>query len=105
MQPGAFAISSGACGATIMRRTHVRPMARGRLTAPPASVWRAAHSLKSSAAALGARHVSQCCEELEALARDNGILPSEAILAALETELTAATDELKALAGAEQRVV
>jgi CheY-like chemotaxis protein/HPt (histidine-containing phosphotransfer) domain-containing protein len=71
----------------------------------PDSVWRAAHSLKSSAAALGARHVSQCCEEIEALARDNGILPSEAILAALETELTAATDELKALAGAEQRVV
>jgi HPt (histidine-containing phosphotransfer) domain-containing protein len=71
----------------------------------PGSVWRAAHSLKSSAAALGARRVSQCCEEIEALARDNGILPSEALLAALEAELTAATDELKALAGAEQRVV
>jgi len=47
--------------------------------------------------------VSQCCEEIEALARDNGILPSEALLAALEAELAAATDELKALAGAEQR--
>jgi two-component system, sensor histidine kinase and response regulator len=70
----------------------------------PDSVWRAAHSLKSSAAALGARRVSQCCEEIEALARDNGILPSAALLAALEAELTAATDELKALAGAEQSV-
>jgi hypothetical protein len=47
--------------------------------------------------------VSQCCEEIEALARDNGILPSAALLAALEAELTAATDELKALAGAEQK--
>jgi two-component system, sensor histidine kinase and response regulator len=71
----------------------------------PDSVRRAAHSLKSSAAALGARRVSQCCEEIEALARDNGILPSEALLAALEAELRAATDALKALAGAEQSVV
>ena len=70
----------------------------------PDSVWRAAHSLKSSAAALGARRVSQCCEEIEALARDNGILPSGALLAALEAELTGAIDELKALAGAEQSV-
>jgi HPt (histidine-containing phosphotransfer) domain-containing protein len=70
----------------------------------PDSVWRAAHSLKSSASALGARRVSQYCEEIEGLARDNGILPSEALLATLEAELTAVTHELKELAGADQKV-
>jgi len=71
----------------------------------PDSVWRAAHSLKSSASALGARRVSQYCEEIEGLARDNGILPSEMLLAMLEAELMAVTDELKELAGAEQKVI
>lgn len=71
----------------------------------PDSVWRAAHSLKSSASAIGARRVSQYCEEIEALARGNGILPSEALLAALESEVTAATRELKELAGPAQQVV
>jgi HPt (histidine-containing phosphotransfer) domain-containing protein len=71
----------------------------------PDSVWRAAHSLKSSASAIGARRVSQYCEEIEGLARDNGILPSEAFLAALEAEVAAATRELRDLAGAGQKVV
>jgi HPt (histidine-containing phosphotransfer) domain-containing protein len=68
-------------------------------------VWRAAHSLKSSASAIGARRVSQYCEEIEALARENGILPSEALLAALESEATAATRELQELVEPAQKVV
>src|SRR5213078_4601355 len=63
----------------------------------PQAVWRAAHGLKSSASAIGACRVSQCCEEIEALAKDDGILPAEALLAELEAEVAAATNELNEL--------
>ena len=59
----------------------------------------------SGASAVGARRVSQFCEQIEGLARDNGILPSEAVLAGLEAELAAATRELNELARAEQGVL
>jgi len=68
----------------------------------PQAVWRAAHSLKSSAAAIGAGRVSRYCEEIEALARDNGILPTGAVIAALEGEVIAAISELTRLVSAEQ---
>ena len=67
----------------------------------PEAMWRAAHGLRSSAASIGAYRVSQLCSEIEALARDNGILPAEAVLAALEGELRAATRDLNELAAAE----
>ncbi len=79
-------------------------MANLRATArdgDPEAVWRAAHSLRSSAGAVGAYRVAQCCAEIEALARDNGILPAEAVLAALESELTTATRDLNELTEAE----
>jgi HPt (histidine-containing phosphotransfer) domain-containing protein len=63
----------------------------------PQAVWRAAHGLKSSASAIGACRVSQCCEQIEALAKDDGILPAEALLAELEAEVAAAAGELNAL--------
>jgi CheY-like chemotaxis protein/HPt (histidine-containing phosphotransfer) domain-containing protein len=69
------------------------------------AVWRAAHGLRSSASAIGACRVSQYCEEIEARAKDNGILPAEALLAELETEVAAAISELKALLHAEQGAV
>src|SRR5215472_5990088 len=69
-------------------------------TSDPDSVWRAAHSLRSGASAVGARRVSRFCEQIEGPARDSGILPSEAILAALEAELAAAICELNELARA-----
>ena len=68
----------------------------------PDAVWRAAHSLKSSASAIGARRVSQCCEEIETLARDNGVLPPEALLSSLEAEVAAVTGDLNRLVSAEQ---
>jgi len=68
----------------------------------PQAVWRAAHSLKSSASAIGACRVSQQCEEIEALARDNGILPTADLIAALEGEVAAAIGELNRLVSAEQ---
>jgi HPt (histidine-containing phosphotransfer) domain-containing protein len=67
----------------------------------PEAMWRAAHSLRSSAASIGACRVAQSCAEIEALARENGILPTEAVLAALESELSAAMRELSQLAEAE----
>ena len=68
------------------------------------ALWRAAHSLKSSAATIGAYRVSQSCAEMEALARDKGILPAEAVLAALEHELDEANRSLSDLVEAEPRV-
>jgi two-component system sensor histidine kinase/response regulator len=78
--------------------TNLRAAARD---GDPEAVWRAAHSLRSSAGAIGAYRVAQHCGEIEALARDNGILPTEAAFAALDSELAAATRDLKELTEAE----
>ena len=66
------------------------------------AVWRGAHGLRSSAGAVGAYRVSQACAEIEALARDSEILPTETALAALESELAAANRDLKKLVEAEE---
>jgi HPt (histidine-containing phosphotransfer) domain-containing protein len=58
--------------------------------------------LRSSAGAVGAYRVSQACAEIEALARDSEILPTETALAALESELAAANRDLKKLVEAEE---
>ncbi len=70
----------------------------------PEALWRAAHSLKSSAAAIGACRVSQSCAKMEGLARNSGILPAEAVLAALERELGEANLSLSALVEADPQV-
>jgi HPt (histidine-containing phosphotransfer) domain-containing protein len=69
------------------------------------AVWRGAHGLRSSAAAVGAYRVSQACAEIEALARNNDILPTETALAALEDELAAANRDLNKLVEAEEGAV
>jgi signal transduction histidine kinase/CheY-like chemotaxis protein/HPt (histidine-containing phosphotransfer) domain-containing protein len=63
------------------------------------ALWRAAHSLKSSAATMGAHRVAKSCAKMEALARDSGILPAEGVLAALERDLNEATQSLRELVG------
>jgi HPt (histidine-containing phosphotransfer) domain-containing protein len=65
------------------------------------SLWRSAHSLKSSAAALGAGRLSRRCAEIEALARESGATPVRELLDALEADVTAAQHGLKELIGAE----
>ena len=65
------------------------------------AVWRTAHSLKSSAAALGAAQLSRRCAQIEAIARESGIEPVCKLLDALEAELTAAQSGLRELIGAE----
>jgi two-component system sensor histidine kinase/response regulator len=83
-----FVANSGPLMADIRARTR---------DSDPEATWRAAHSLKSSSATIGASRVAQCCAEVEALARDKGVLPTEAALAALERELHRATTSLSEL--------
>jgi HPt (histidine-containing phosphotransfer) domain-containing protein len=61
------------------------------------AVWRAAHSLKSSAAATGARKLSQRCGEIETLARADETERVKPLLADLDTDLQAALHGLKEL--------
>jgi signal transduction histidine kinase/CheY-like chemotaxis protein/HPt (histidine-containing phosphotransfer) domain-containing protein len=61
------------------------------------AVWRAAHSLKSSASAIGARQLAERCAAIEALARDDGALPAREQLDALDADLAAAMQSLKEL--------
>ncbi|HUB97812.1 MAG TPA: PAS domain S-box protein [Stellaceae bacterium] len=63
------------------------------------ALWRAAHSLKSSAGALGARQLSQRCAEIETIARNSGTAGLQSLVAALDGDLSAAIDALQALAG------
>jgi HPt (histidine-containing phosphotransfer) domain-containing protein len=65
------------------------------------SVWRTAHNLKSSAAALGAAQLSRRCAEIETLAREAGVRPVRKLLDALDSDLAAAQSGLKELIGAE----
>ncbi|HEV2187086.1 MAG TPA: MHYT domain-containing protein [Stellaceae bacterium] len=65
------------------------------------SVWRTAHNLKSSAAALGAAQLSRRCAEIETLAREAGAQPVRDLLDALDSDLAAAQSGLKELIGAE----
>jgi two-component system, sensor histidine kinase and response regulator len=64
------------------------------------ALWRSAHSLKSSAAALGAAALARRCAEIERLARERGAIPEPNLLAALDADLTAAQAGLHELAEA-----
>ena len=63
------------------------------------ALWRAAHSLKSSAAALGAKQLAQRCADIETLVRDAGLDRARGLLDTLDAELNAATRRLQELAG------
>jgi CheY-like chemotaxis protein/HPt (histidine-containing phosphotransfer) domain-containing protein len=65
------------------------------------AVWRTAHTLKSSAAALGAGRLSHRCAEIERLARDAGASAVGGLLDGLDADLTAAQSGLRELIGAE----
>lgn len=66
--------------------------------------WRAAHGLKSSAAAIGARTVAANCAQMETAAREDHILPPADAIEALDHELATATRDLRALVEADNRV-
>jgi HPt (histidine-containing phosphotransfer) domain-containing protein len=61
------------------------------------ALWRSAHSLKSSAATLGATAVSLRCAEIEALARDRGAIPGPEAIDALDLDLATAQACLREL--------
>ena len=61
------------------------------------AVWRAAHSLKSSAAAVGAIRLSRHCAEIEAKARATGTEAVHQLLDVLDAELASATQGLQTL--------
>lgn len=64
-------------------------------------VWRAAHSLKSSAATLGAERLARRCIQIETLARDSGVDAVRSLVAALESDLITAQEGLRNLVEAE----
>jgi CheY-like chemotaxis protein/HPt (histidine-containing phosphotransfer) domain-containing protein len=59
------------------------------------AVWRAAHTLKSSSAMLGAMQLSGRCAAIEAIARDKGLDPARQDVEMLDADLAAATDGLQ----------
>jgi PAS domain S-box-containing protein len=63
------------------------------------ALWKAAHSLKSSAGALGARLLQQRCAEIEAQARASGVEAARPFVAPLDDDLTAAIGGFRALIG------
>ena len=62
------------------------------------ALWRAAHGLKSSAGALGAKQLSRHCAEIEARAREAGVDAARPLIGSLANDLTAAINGLKAAA-------
>ncbi|MGH6882636.1 MAG: response regulator, partial [Hypericibacter sp.] len=65
----------------------------------PETAWRAAHGLKSSAAALGAMRLSRSCAKIETLARETGIESVRDLLDELDAEVAAAVHGLTQLSG------
>jgi CheY-like chemotaxis protein/HPt (histidine-containing phosphotransfer) domain-containing protein len=104
-----FLESKGEAGIALMRRLLLRFME----TAPasvaslqekyqaqqPEDIWRLAHSLRSSAAALGARHLSHRLAGIEKSAREHGLENLQPILALLETDLAATLENFQSLIG------
>jgi two-component system sensor histidine kinase/response regulator len=93
--------------AAVLRRV----VAQFTLTAPPLAeairtktgegdaeaVWQAAHSLKSSAGAIGANLLARCCQKIEDSAREAGTASVVDLLDTLDAELAAVTESLKEL--------
>jgi HPt (histidine-containing phosphotransfer) domain-containing protein len=62
-------------------------------------LWRIAHSLKSSAAALGANRLASRAGEIEHIAREQGLEAVQPLLATLDRELVAALKSLSIMTG------
>ncbi len=62
-------------------------------------LWRIAHSLKSSAAALGANRLASHAGEIEHVARTHGLETVQPLLATLDRELAAALKSLSLMTG------
>jgi two-component system, sensor histidine kinase and response regulator len=63
------------------------------------ALWRAAHSLKSSAGALGAKRLARHCAEIESCARAAGVDDTRPLVAVLDGELVAAVRSMRTVIG------
>jgi PAS domain S-box-containing protein len=63
------------------------------------ALWKAAHSLKSSAGALGAKELSRRCAEIESVARNAGVEGTRALVSSLGADLTRAINGLQSTLG------
>jgi two-component system sensor histidine kinase/response regulator len=100
---------SGAAGTALFKRLVARfasiapdhaAALREKLEAGEAEdLWRIAHSLKSSAAALGALPLAGRAGEIERVAREQGVNAVRPLLAALDGELAAALKSLLTMTG------
>ena len=61
------------------------------------ALWRAAHSLKSSAGAVGAKRLSLASAEIERVTRISGVAAVTVLVGGIENELNAATKALREL--------
>jgi HPt (histidine-containing phosphotransfer) domain-containing protein len=68
-------------------------------TADAESLWKAAHSLKSGAGALGAARLSRRCAEIESSVRQSGIEAARPLLGFLDQDLAEAVHGLRVLIG------
>jgi CheY-like chemotaxis protein/HPt (histidine-containing phosphotransfer) domain-containing protein len=104
-----FLESKGEAGIALMRRlllrfTETAPAVFATLQEKyqdrqPEDLWRLAHSFRSSAAALGARHVSHRLAGIEKSAREHGLENLQPMLALLETDLAATLENFQSLIG------
>ncbi|HWY62366.1 MAG TPA: MHYT domain-containing protein [Rhizomicrobium sp.] len=69
------------------------------------ALWRIAHSLKSSASALGASRLAGHAGEIEQVAREHGVAAVKPLLAALDRELAAALKSLSDMTGEDDESV
>ena len=107
---------NGAAGAALFKRlvarfasiapNHAVAMREKFEAGEAEDLWRIAHSLKSSAAALGALTLANRAGEIEQVAREQGIHAVRPLLAALDGELAAALKSLLTMTGeCDERVV
>lgn len=73
----------------------LRQISRGLADGDPALVYRAAHTLKSSAASLGAMRLSEHAKQLEALGRAETLDGADATLVDAEADFVLVKDALE----------
>ena len=91
-------------GRAICRFTEIAPPIAATIrktceTSDAEALWQAAHSLKSSAGALGAKQLSQLCRDIEMRARASGAEAARPLVEKLDDNLAAAIRGLQALIG------
>jgi HPt (histidine-containing phosphotransfer) domain-containing protein len=77
--------------------SHLRTLHAALAQADPDGLRRAAHSLKSASANIGADTLAQLCKDMEQLGRDDSTAGAAALLAGMEREFQAVRQSLDAI--------